>query len=198
MRSEEAVVGKQVQVEGGHRRREFRGAFGTILKRYGDPDYVAVEVEFANGRCELFWHHELGEVEDNTNGQPGKALSDTPKRVRAAKSYWLIVKRGSFRINVHTLPDEAALPVFSHEVEATSFLGVRGLEGGWRARETSVGELASMLLGPYAHVSRVTLDPPSGAAAGLLAGLVSVDRTDFVDLLMQNSPPDVAEKITGR
>ena len=203
MRSEEAVVGKSVRVAAGHRRREFRGVSGTIQERYGDPEYVAVEVEFEDGSRELFWHHELEEVAstiapraaDGTK-RPEEMVLDTPKRGRATKLYWLIVERESFRINVYTLPGEEAVPVFSLQGEAASFLDARGLEGGWQIRETSVGELASLLLGPYACVSWVTLDPP--ASSGLLAGLVSVDRKDFVDLLMQDSPPNAAEIIAGR
>jgi len=28
----------------------------------GNPDYVALDVLFEDGRSELFWYHELGEV----------------------------------------------------------------------------------------------------------------------------------------
>jgi hypothetical protein len=59
MRSEEAVVGKIVRVRQGHRKQEFHGVSGVIKKRYGAPDYVALEVELGDGRNELFWHHEL-------------------------------------------------------------------------------------------------------------------------------------------
>lgn len=193
MRSDEAVVGKRVQVDAGHRRHEFRGASGTIRKRYGDPEYTALEVEFGDGRRELFWYHDLKRAADAAD----KTAFASLKRAGAAKAYWLIVERDSFRINIHTLPGEETLPVFSHKEEAASFLGFGGLKSGWQIRETSVGELASLLLGPYACASRVALDPPSGAD-GLLSTLVSVGRKEFVDSITQGSPPDAAKKSPGR
>jgi hypothetical protein len=65
MRSDEAVVGKKVQVLPQHRRAEFRGVYGTIRQRYGAPDYLALDVEFGDGRSVLFWHYELEEVDDS-------------------------------------------------------------------------------------------------------------------------------------
>lgn len=105
--------------------------------------------------------------------------------------YWLIAERDSFRMSVYTVQGDGTLPVFSHEREAASFLRLRGLRDGWRTRETSVGELVSLLLGPYAYVSGITLRPANDA--GPLAGLVSVERKAFVDFLMQDCPADAAE-----
>ena len=65
MRSDEAVVGKKVQVLPQHRRAEFRGGYGTIRPRDGAPDYLALDVEFGDGRSVLFWHYELEEVDDS-------------------------------------------------------------------------------------------------------------------------------------
>ncbi|HKH12056.1 MAG TPA: hypothetical protein VKA73_13025 [Rubrobacter sp.] len=66
MRSDEAVVGKKVRVRPQHRREEFRGASGTIRQRYGAPDYLALDVEFGDGRSVLFWHYELEEKDDRS------------------------------------------------------------------------------------------------------------------------------------
>ena len=41
------------------RKRNGRGSVGRIERTYGHPDYLAVEVRFADGGAELFWHHEL-------------------------------------------------------------------------------------------------------------------------------------------
>lgn len=76
------------------------------------------------------------------------------------------------------------MPVFSREGEADSYLRAAGLEGDWRARETSLGELASLLLGPYADVSVNLLDPPAGDA-GSPEGAANVERRAFVDYLMR-------------
>jgi hypothetical protein len=35
---------------------------GTIEKRWGNPDYVALDVMLDEGGSELFWHHELEEL----------------------------------------------------------------------------------------------------------------------------------------
>jgi hypothetical protein len=35
---------------------------GTIAKRWGDPNYVALDVLLDDGSTQLFWHHELEEV----------------------------------------------------------------------------------------------------------------------------------------
>ena len=52
-----------------------------------------------------------------------------------------------------------ALPVFSGEGEAEMFLWLGGaFEDGWRIRETTAGELVSILYGPCADVGWVALD----------------------------------------
>lgn len=112
--------------------------------------------------------------------------------------FWLIVARDSFRMRVCTVPDENAMPVFSREAGADSFLSVTGLESGWRARETSLGELVSLLLGPYAGVSRIVLDPPAGGDAGPPEGPADMERRDFVDYLMRGSRAGAAGVGAGR
>ncbi len=59
MKSEEARIGLRVRVSDSYRKPELRGAVGTIVQRYGHPNYLALDVRFENGRSELFWHHEL-------------------------------------------------------------------------------------------------------------------------------------------
>jgi hypothetical protein len=36
---------------------------GTIAKKWGEPDQVALEVLLDDGRSKLFWHHELEEID---------------------------------------------------------------------------------------------------------------------------------------
>ena len=73
-----------------------------------------------------------------------------------------------------------ALPVFSGEGEAEMFLWLGGaFEDGWRVRQTSTGELVSILCGPCAGVGSVALDPSPGMAAETLR-LTSVGRKRFV------------------
>jgi hypothetical protein len=44
-------------------RDELRGKTGTIAGRWGSPHYLALDVLLDDGRTELFWHHELEEIE---------------------------------------------------------------------------------------------------------------------------------------
>jgi hypothetical protein len=39
------------------------GKVGTIAKKWGEPDQVALEVLLDDGRSRLFWHHELEEID---------------------------------------------------------------------------------------------------------------------------------------
>ena len=62
MKSEEAQVGKRVRVREDHRTASLRGREGTIVKRWGNPCYAALDVLLDEGHCQLFWYHELKEV----------------------------------------------------------------------------------------------------------------------------------------
>ncbi len=61
MFSEEALVGTRVRVRNSLLESELRGLEGTITGRWGPPTYVALDVLLADGRTQLFWHHELEE-----------------------------------------------------------------------------------------------------------------------------------------
>ncbi len=62
MLSEEALVGMRVRVRSSPSRAELRGLEGAITARWGNPDYVALDVLLDDGRTQLFWHHELEEA----------------------------------------------------------------------------------------------------------------------------------------
>jgi hypothetical protein len=47
-------------------RTDLRGLEGTIAARWGHPQYVALDVRLDDGRSQLFWHHELEEIEGVT------------------------------------------------------------------------------------------------------------------------------------
>ena len=63
MTSEEALIGTRVKVREDHRSAQLRGKKGTIKHRWGDPNYVALDVLLDNGLLQLFWFHELQAVE---------------------------------------------------------------------------------------------------------------------------------------
>jgi hypothetical protein len=63
MTSEEALIGRRVRVRQTLMRLELRGKEGTIKGRWGSPDYVALDVLLDDGYSELFWHHDLEEIQ---------------------------------------------------------------------------------------------------------------------------------------
>jgi hypothetical protein len=106
----------------------------------------------------------------------------------ARRAHWLIAKHANNQVEVLTIgPDDEALPVFSFEEEALMYLRLRAgtPETGWGTRQTTAGELASVLYGPCASVRKVALDPPPEACGGPLLGLLSVERDEFVRILLE-------------
>jgi hypothetical protein len=65
LESSEARIGTSVGVLDGAKRPN-RGRVGTIVRAYGHPDQLAVDVLFEDGSVELYWCHELR----RTDGQP--------------------------------------------------------------------------------------------------------------------------------
>ena len=68
MRTEVAHVGMKVKVRQEHRVSERRGMVGKVVSRYGDEEYVVVEVRFSDRLRWLFWPEELEEVSSQVRG----------------------------------------------------------------------------------------------------------------------------------
>ncbi len=113
-------------------------------------------------------------------------MTDVSKNRAAWRSFWLITARarGVMRVFTIDIAGETVLPVFSFRGEGESFLHSEALAADWWSRETTAGELVSVLLGPCARVEKVALDPLPGLRERELAGLVSMGRRDFVRHLM--------------
>jgi hypothetical protein len=61
LESREARIGTSVGVlEAGG--RPGKGRLGTIVRTYGHPDYLAMDVRFEDGCVEIYWFHELRRV----------------------------------------------------------------------------------------------------------------------------------------
>ena len=133
-------------------------------------------------------------------GLPYRTIERGPGR-RPVLSYWLVTKNENNRMEVFTalLPDgEEALLVFSYEQEAELFLGLRAVESGWQVRESTAGELISVLCGPCASATEVSLDPlPEMVTEGAL-GLVSLSRERFVNLLLSRGQQPTGEERRSR
>jgi hypothetical protein len=113
---------------------------------------------------------------------------------RPASKWWLLAKSENCGAEM-LLADcggEQALPVFSGEGEAEMFVWLGGaFEDDWRVRETSAGELVSILYGPCAGVGRVALDPSPEMPPETIR-LVSLSRERFASWIVDSRFPPVA------
>jgi hypothetical protein len=87
-----------------------------------------------------------------------------PKNRASRRSFWLIATRAHGRMEVLTIAagGETVLPLFSLRDEAELFLRLEVEGADWWPRETSTGELASLLLGLCACVDKVEFNPLPG------------------------------------
>ena len=112
----------------------------------------------------------------------------------AGRAQWLITKHLTSRMEVfttHLCGDRKALAVFSYEEEAQMFLDLcpAASKDGWRVRQTSVGELVSILYGPCSDTKKVVLDPVPEVGGEELTGLLSMHRNDFLRFLLGEEVP---------
>jgi hypothetical protein len=102
---------------------------------------------------------------------------------------WLIAKQHCNGLEVFTIGSNV-LPVFSFREEAKMFLGLGYAADGWQLRETTCGELVSVLYGPCRRVEYVALDPVPD-----LVALVSLNRNRFISVLLSDLTPPAGETI---
>jgi hypothetical protein len=122
-----------------------------------------------------------------------KLLQQTPRR-RPFLTFWLVVRHEERQMEVLMVgcSGEQALPVFSGDGEAEMFVWLEGaFEDDWRVRQTSAGELVSILYGPCAGVGRVALDPSPEMVGIDAVSLVSVTRERFLSWIL-DSPCSIA------
>jgi len=81
--------------------------------------------------------------------------------------------------------------VFTFEEEAEMFLdlGLAASKDGWKVRQTSVGELVSILHGPCSGTKKVVLDPVPEVGGEALADLLGMPRNDFLRFLLGEEAP---------
>lgn len=127
---------------------------------------------------------------------PYRAIERRPGR-RPVLSYWLIAKNENGRIEVLTAllaGGGEALPIFSYEQEAELFLAFQAAGSGWQLKESTAGELVSVLCGPCASATEVSLDPlPEMVTEGTLS-LVNLSRKRFVNLVLSKGQQPVGGK----
>ena len=127
---------------------------------------------------------------DGASTREGAETAGGVSRRAGTPRYWVIVKDtkdGLGQLELLTVDLDGtgeALPVFSFEEEAEMFLWLQTTEGGWEIRETTPGQLVSILYGPCADVGRVMLDPLPEIGASMQISLLGMDRNDFVESVM--------------
>ena len=108
------------------------------------------------------------------------------KNKATRRLFWLIVTRAHGSMEVLTIDagGETVLPVFSFREEVELFLHLQAKGADWWPRETTTGELASLLLGLCARVDKVALDPLPSLGERESIGLLSTGRRRFMRYLM--------------
>ena len=141
---------------------------------------------------------------DGTSTRDGAETADGVPRRGGTQSYWVIAKdaKDGFGqpelLTVDLDGTGEALPVFSFEEEAEMFLWLQTTEDGREVRETTPGQLVSILYGPCADVGRVMLDPLPEIGLSMQISLLGMDRNDFVESVMGARSLDTPYKPSRR
>jgi hypothetical protein len=133
-----------------------------------------------------------GRVLDRGTGLAARACARRPK-------WWVLAKEEGCGVEVLTTEafGEEALAVFGFEEEAEMFSCLGG-GSGWQAKETSPGELVSLLCGPYARVGTVVVDPLPGVCGARAVRSLCVGRAGFVGVLLGERGPRSRRPPRGR
>ncbi len=111
----------------------------------------------------------------------------------ARRPRWLITKYDHGKMNALTIGlsgGNEALAVFAFEEEAEMFLHLRRAALGkeWGVRQTSAGELVSVLYGPCANSKEVVMDPAPEVGKKKLAASPRMPRKHFLRILLGEGP----------
>jgi hypothetical protein len=139
-------------------------------------------------------------VDGVSTGEGAETAGGAARRSRTQR-YWVIAKDGLGQPDLLTVDLDGAgeaLPVFSFEEEAEMFLWLQTTEDGREVRETTPGQLVSILYGPCADVGRVMLDPLPEIGVHMQINLVGMDRRDFVESVMGARSLDTPHKPSRR
>jgi hypothetical protein len=107
------------------------------------------------------------------------------------RSLWIITSYENncmelLTVDPDTPTEGSLLPVFSFEEEAQTFLGLlEDEQKGWSIRQTTPGELISILLAPCADVRQVLLDPLPLPLGRVMLPYVSESRERFIEKMME-------------
>ena len=122
--------------------------------------------------------------------EKGRMQNKKSSRGLTRRPLWIIVRYQNNRMRDALTLDPGShgglLAVFSFKEEAEAFLNLLedDQRSDWRSRQTTAGELVSILLGPCAGVRGVALDPLPLFSRAMLR-FVSVNRKRFVQELLE-------------
>ncbi len=105
--------------------------------------------------------------------------SRRPGDPKGPRLRYLIARREGTRLELLTLAE--TLPVFADAEAARDYL--RRVGGDWRVRESTAGELVSLLMGHLPRVEKVALWPVFGVPAGDAQPPTTTKR-EFMTVLM--------------
>jgi hypothetical protein len=111
-----------------------------------------------------------------------KGMQQREVPVPRADTFWIVLDSSGPLVPLRiVLPDgREALALFSGEEEARMFCSLReAAERDPHLRETSVGEVISLLYYPLTAARHVALDPLPGILGSRLLGLITLDRERF-------------------
>lgn len=100
---------------------------------------------------------------------------------------YLIARHSHHRMDVlvsHT-ENGAELPVFSTKQAAWRFLRSSASGSDWHVRESTAGELISLLMGHIADVEKVVVDPPVRLISDENAPTEHFSKNEFIGSLMK-------------
>lgn len=112
--------------------------------------------------------------------------------------YWTLARnrRGQMEICVvHRADGGSQLPIFGLEEEAREFLSTRSEEEGWQVRQTTRGELISLLHGPCRSVREVMFGSPEGSGMSrscFMDSLLGRERAWFEETRRERKPYTMA------
>jgi hypothetical protein len=145
-------------------------------------------------------------VDGAASREGAETVGGVPRRP-GSQRYWVIAKDTKDTKDGFGQPDlltvdldgaGEALPVFSFEEEAEMFLLLQTTEEVREVRETTPGQLVSILYGPCADVGRVMLDPLPEIGPRMQISLLGMDRNDFVESVMGARSLDTPNKPSSR
>jgi len=124
-----------------------------------------------------------------------------PEGTRRRPRWWLIAKTENGGVEFLTTAREEdggeTLPVFGYEEETEMFLHLGGYGDSWSVRESSPGEIVSVLCGPCSGVEGVALDPLPGMVDDGTLCLVWLGRERFLEQLLGHAGQRAAEERNG-